>query len=257
MARYRMQNNVHDLLTEISAELEAMSRQTAPAHIALSGGSTPLQWFKMLSEQPWRERIAWTNLNFWWGDERCVPQQSEESNFGQAFRTLFAEVSIRKTNLHPIFCDGNSARAAEKYAGHVRTLLQCENPAGEKGPTLPRFDWVILGIGGDGHCASIFPGRQAISAQTDMDGTPLLYFPAAHPETGQPRVSISEAAILAARRISFLVTGSAKAEILSRVCAEKSDSPDSQLPARRILRSCSSAELFLDTEAAALLPELH
>lgn len=218
---------------KIAQEFELYSQLNRPVHISLSGGSTPKLLFKTLAQAPFNTSIKWENLHFWWGDDRMVPPQDSESNYGEVQKLLFDHIQIPAQNIHRI-------RGEEPVEQELKRFKQ------ELSAVIPNgiFDWIILGMGGDGHTASLFP------YQTNFDDQNLAVI-AKHPESGQIRISKTAKLIEQAKRITYLVTGAAKAEILKEI----QTIPASELPypAARIKAKQGVTEWYLDKDAAKLL----
>lgn len=225
-----------ELLEFIAEQLLAYSLRSDPCHIALSGGSTPKALFQFIANNEIRDAIEWRNLHFWWGDERMVPADDEASNYGVAKRLLFDLTDIPAENLHPI--DGSQSLESElsRIDDASQKLLDTSNG-------WPSFDWIMLGLGEDGHTASLFPDQVDYNAD-------VCWVPASHPETGQPRISLSAEAIGHAQRVSYLVTGASKAKIVSKVFAD--DESADEFPAANIYSFEGDTEWLLDTDAAKL-----
>jgi 6-phosphogluconolactonase len=224
--------------------LLALSRGKKTAHVSLSGGSTPKLWFAALAEPACAGNINWDNLHFWWGDERCVPPEDPESNFGSAYELLLRHVNIPAGNIHRIHGEEKPEIEAQRYAGEIDEFV----PKNADG--VPAFDWIILGMGGDGHTASLFPG------QTDF-ADPRLTFVATQPESGQLRISKTVRLLEAADRISYLVLGKSKAKLLKEI-RTKPDAASCDLdtlpwPAARIRSTDGITEWYLDSAAAMLM----
>ena len=218
------------LVAHIAAELAAISHRPGVQHIALSGGSTPKQLYRLLASDAWRERVNWANLHLWWGDERCVPPQDPESNYGEAARTLLDHVPVPPENIHRMRGEDDPAAERARYAADLAAHL----PDG-------RLDWTILGIGEDGHTASLFPGA------TDY-ATIASVAVAEHPTSGQTRLTLTAPLIARSKHISYLAVGAGKADIL-RAIADGGD-----YPAARIHAEHGNTEYHTDRAAAARLP---
>lgn len=218
---------------KIAAEFQTYSEQNRPVHISLSGGSTPKLLFKTLAQAPFSRGIQWQNLHFWWGDERMVAPHDPESNYGEVQKLLFDHIQIPAENIHRI----RGEAAVEQELARFRQELADQVPNLE-------FDWIILGMGTDGHTASLFPH------QTDFtDPNPAVI--AKHPESGQLRISKTATLIARAKRVTYLVTGANKAELLKEIKI----TPAVMLPypAARIQSADGITEWYLDKEAAAEL----
>ncbi|PVX32118.1 6-phosphogluconolactonase [Pasteurella langaaensis DSM 22999] len=218
---------------KIAQEFELYSQLNRPVHISLSGGSTPKLLFKTLAQAPFNTSIKWKNLHFWWGDDRMVPPQDPESNYGEVQKLLFDHIQIPAENIHRI-------RGEEPVESELKRFEQELSAVIFDGV----FDWIILGMGSDGHTASLFPH------QTNFADLNLAVI-AKHPESGQIRISKTVKLIEQAKRVTYLVTGAAKAEILKEI----QSTPAEQLPypAAKIKAKNGVTEWYLDKEAAALL----
>lgn len=170
--------------------------------LALSGGSTPKAIFEYLSQH--KQNFAWEYLQLFWGDERCVPPDHPDSNYNMAKKSLLDHVTIPPGNIFRIKGEFDPGDEALRYAEIVKSRLTTEN-------NLPRFDMVMLGMGDDGHTASLFPGN--INAFYSGN----LFEKVSHPISGQRRITVTLELINNAKNIVFLVTGDAKASMLARI----------------------------------------
>ncbi|AGO15738.1 6-phosphogluconolactonase [Glaesserella parasuis ZJ0906] len=218
---------------KIAQEFVLYSQLNRPVHISLSGGSTPKLLFKTLAQEPYKSQIQWQNLHFWWGDDRMVPPQDPESNYGEVQKLLFDHIEISAENIHRI---RGEEPVEQELAIFSQELTACV-PNGE-------FDWIILGMGTDGHTASLFPH------QTDFND-PNLAIIAKHPKTGQIRISKTAKLIEQAKRVTYLVTGASKAEILKEI--QTTPAENLPYPAARIKAKNGVTEWYLDSDAARLL----
>jgi 6-phosphogluconolactonase len=200
--------------------------------VALSGGSTPALFHRTLAALPWRERISWARLHVCWSDERCVPPDNPESNYGAAKRDLLAHVPLPAENIHRMAGEEEPAEAAREYEAELRRLFGGE----------ARFDLVVLGLGLDGHVASLFPGALA------LEETERLVVATVSP-AGQARLTLTLAAINAARNVLVLVTGAGKAGIVRAVLREDAGRA---LPAQRVKPADGTLTWMMDREAADL-----
>ena len=181
--------------------------QSETFHIALSGGSTPKILFDLLADE-YEEEIEWNKVHFWWGDERCVPPTDEDSNFKSAKDRLFDAITLPESNIHRVLGEKDPEQEAQRYSEEIKTNLPMI-----KGQ--PVFDLVMLGMGGDGHTASIFPHQMELLEDRAICGV------ATHPETGQKRVTLNGPAIDQSKEICFLVTGEGKAEKIDEIFHQK------------------------------------
>ncbi|MCK8783594.1 6-phosphogluconolactonase [Roseomonas sp. NAR14] len=201
--------------------------------VALSGGSTPERLFRLLAGPVWRGRIPWERAHLFWGDERCVPYDHPDSNFGMAKRALIDAVPVPATQVHPIPVAPDAPAAAAAYEATLRGFYGAERLS----PDRPLFDAVLLGLGEDGHTASLFPGRpevdEAMAWAVPVQG--------AKP---QDRVSLTLPVLGSARGVAFLVSGAAKRAALSGI-----RNADPALPAARV--RARGRLVILADEAAA------
>lgn len=178
--------------------------------VALSGGSTPRALYERLAQPDMRDRIDWTLIHVFWGDERTVPPDHAESNYRMAYDALLDHVPIPGKNIHRISGEMAPAAAASEYEANLRRFF-ATGRKDSSGPVRARFDLVLLGMGDDGHTASLFPGAPAITEQRHWVAAYLVE------KLGVWRISLTPLAINAARQVTFLVTGQAKAVRLNQV----------------------------------------
>ncbi len=210
------------------------------ALVVLSGGSTPQGLFELLRQPPFVNEIAWQQMHIFWADERCVPADDPQSNYGQALQQLLTHVEIPPENIHPINGSLEPAEAARQYERELRRFAH-------PGQQFPVFDWVLLGMGADGHTASLFPG------QPEPADPMRLAFAVTAQYEGRPasRVSLTSSVINHALRIAFLVTGASKADALKKVL--QGEQLPLQLPAQRIQPTGGVVTWFIDQAAASQL----
>ena len=241
--KWKIYDSPELVIRALSETLLALSRSKRPVHISLSGGSTPKCWFAALAEPSCSANINWETLHFWWGDERCVPPEDEESNYGEAFELLFRHIDIPAGNIHRIRGEEKPEIEVERYASEMDEFI----PKNSDG--LPVFDWIILGMGGDGHTASLFPGKTDFS---DPHFTTIAH----HPESDQTRISMTAKMLEATERMSYLVLGKSKAELLLEIrtkTMDKKNLSDLPWPAARIRSNEGLTEWYLDSAAAVLM----
>ena len=217
----------------VSIVADAIERQGI-ARVALSGGSTPKLVYPLLLEPVRRDAIDWSAVELFWGDERAVPPDHPESNFGVAYRMLISHVpDVRPSRLHRMQAEAPDLDAAAlAYETELRIAF------GVRGETPPTFDLTWLGMGADGHTASLFPGSAA------LDERERWAVATRQPATGQRRMTLTFPVLDAARETIFVVTGADKAEALSRV-----RSGDPELPAARV--AGAAVHWIVDAAAAA------
>lgn len=212
--------------------------------VALSGGSTPRRTYERLAKEPLGSRVMWSRVQVLWGDERCVPPDQAESNYRMARETLLDHVPVPAANVHRIHGEDDPAAAAALYEATMRALL--ETPAGPpRAAPGARIDLVLLGLGDDGHTASLFPGSAAAHEQSRWV---MAEYAAA---AAMWRVTLTPAVINAAAEVLFLVSGAAKAGVVRRVL-EGPYRPQ-QLPAQAIAPSNGRVRWWVDAAAAAEL----
>lgn len=213
--------------------------------VALSGGSTPEGLYRRLADEPFAASLDWARVHLCWGDERCVPPDHAASNFRMAREALLDRVPIPSANVHRIRGEEEPAVAAATYERELRALLGTAEGPPRTDPGA-RFDLVLLGLGENGHTASLFPRSPALRERS-------RWAVAVRVEAPSPwRVTLTPALIDAAAEIRFLVTGPAKAGILRRVL-EGPRRPD-RLPAQAIAPRTGVLRWQLDAAAASELP---
>ncbi len=221
----------------LAEQMAEWGREGSLEHLALSGGSSPGVLYDLLAEDYWY-RLPWKDMHFFWGDERCVPPGSPESNYGMARSRLFTHLSVPEGHIHRIQGEAAPALEARRYEEQLRKLLPAENG-------LPRFDLVLLGMGTDGHTASVFPHQASL-----WDSQSLCEV-AKHPDSGQQRITLTGSVINNAARVVFLVNGKDKA---ARVREILEGGPEAQnFPASRVAPTDGRLLWILDREAASLL----
>ncbi len=206
-------------------------------YVALSGGSTPKIVFDVLAEK-FSNKVDWSKVHFYWGDERCVPPTDDQSNYKMTVEHLFSKIKVPKQNINRIMGEKDPNGEAMRYAN----LLEIDTDRVEG---IPQFDLVILGMGDDGHTASIFPHEIELWDSEDHCVV------ATHPESGQKRVSIKGNVINMAKEVAFLVTGASKAEKVEAVIGKTKGYK--KYPASLVNPASGNLVWFLDEEAASRL----
>jgi 6-phosphogluconolactonase len=212
------------------------------ARIAISGGSTPKATFQLLADpnQPWRYRMPWENLDLYWVDERTVPPEDADSNYHMTREALLDTAPLRPEQIHRMEGELDPEVAAARYEAELRNSFRLE------GAEIPRFDLIALGMGPDGHTASLFPHTQAIHEMTRLVTANHV------PQQNTWRITLTWPVINHASSVFFLIAGADKAEILKEVLIGPRD-PD-RLPSQLIWPCSGILTLILDKAAAALLP---
>ena len=205
----------------------------AGGQMALAGGSTPEAAYSRLAALD----VAWASATLWMGDERCVPPGSEQSNFGKVKAVLLDRLSSDSPEVHRIEGERDPREAAEVYEREIREVF---------GAGMPQLDLVLLGIGPDAHCASLFPGQPALRALDRL----AVHVEQPGLEPLVPRVTLTLPVINAAREVLFLVAGGEKAEAVRRAFAAE---PDEQAPASLVSPASGILTLMLDPAAAEYL----
>ena len=205
--------------------------------VALSGGSTPKILFEILARE-FTDIIDWSNILFFWGDDRMVPVESEESNYGEAKRILFDKIKIPPENIIPVNGINAPTDEVKVYAKKIKDLVSI--PSGNI-----FFDMMLLGMGDDGHTASIFPN------QIDLFFASETCVIAEHPVSGQKRISVTGKIINQSAQVVFLITGKNKAEILSQIIQRTGDYK--KYPSALVNPLSGDLVFFLDEAAAGKL----
>ncbi len=216
---------------------QAALAKKAAFNVSLSGGSTPKTLFGLLASDEFRGRFPWPVVSWFWGDERFVPYDHPASNYGMARDAMFARVPVPLENIHPVPTDGAPEAAALRY----ERVLQDVNGGKRLDPARPLFDLTLLGLGPDGHTASLLPGDPAVEERERW----VAVVAKGRPET---RITMTLPAIESSRRVAFLVTGREKAAVLQKV-----RSGAGELPAARV-RPIGELFWFVDQDAASLSP---
>lgn len=210
--------------------------------VALSGGETPRQMFELLATEEFRGQVDWAKVHIFWSDERAVPPTDPESNYGMARREFLIRIPIPQGNVHRMEAEKQSiGRAAHEYEEVLRKYLDLDDRG------FPRFHLIFLGLGKDGHTASLFPGTRVLRQTSRWVSTPLVT------KLNMRRMTLTLPVLDAASRVVFLVVGPEKAQILHAVLEEKADPP---YPAQLVQPRNPGLKLFLiDKAAAALLTQ--
>lgn len=222
-----------DFLLELSQKADRLS-------IALSGGSTPQLLFDILAAE-YKTKIDWNKIHFYWGDERCVAPDHADSNYGMTKRHLFDHVEVPQGNIHRILGENAPKTEAVRHSREIADNLPQVN-------SLPQFDLVMLGLGTDGHTASIFPHQMELLDAND------ICVEATHPDSGQKRISLSGPVINNARFVAFLVTGESKRRKVDEIINKKGDWKT--YPASYISPTSGELHWFLDEAARGVISPL-
>ena len=241
----------------VEADAAALARRTAhylvemageaadargQARIAISGGSTPRAVFELLADphQNWRNAMPWNRLNLYWVDERTVPPDNPDSNYRMARETMLSHVPLPAEHIHRMEGELDPEVAAARYESELRNSFRLE------GAESPRFDLVQLGMGPDGHTASLFPHTEALHEMSRLVTANQV------PQLDTWRITLTWPIINHASSVFFLIAGEDKAERVREVFLGPRD-PE-RLPSQLIWPSSGILTLFMDKAAAALLP---
>jgi 6-phosphogluconolactonase len=208
------------------AAIEAKNRFS----VALSGGETPRATYQLLASEEFRRQIDWKHVHLFWGDERCVPPDHPDSNYGMARRSLIDDVPIPADNIHRILGEYDPVVAAESYEADLKDHF--------KSP-LPAFDLILLGLGADGHVASLFPDSAALEEKA------RLAVAVQHPQSNLWRVTLTLPVINGAAHVNVLVEGAEKAPMIQLL-----QQPSASVPATRVRATNGELHWFLDSSAA-------
>ncbi len=223
------------------ALLGARSHADTIFTVALAGGSTPERLYRRLAEPPYAAAVPWQQVQFFWGDERNVPPDSPDSNFRMAREALLSRVPVPERNIHRVPTEIDPVgRAAEVYSEEIR-LLVAQSDAGAV-PAVPAFDLLLLGMGDDGHTASLFPGTAALRESSRIFVENFVG------EKNVWRFTVTPPVIEAARHVALLVTGAGKASRLREVFA---GSGGEKLPVELANRRNGPTTWLLDADASA------
>jgi 6-phosphogluconolactonase len=227
----------HRFVSAANAAIEARGEFT----VALSGGSTPRSVYARLASEPLVSLLDWSRIHLVWGDERCVPPHHEGSNFLMVRESLLDQVPVPEANVHRIRGEDNPVEAAAAYERVLRALLRTPDGPPRTTPGS-RLDLVLLGLGSDGHTASLFPGGASLHANAQWAVAEYVH------AASMWRVTLTALVINAAAEIAFVVSGHTKAAIVRKVL-EGPDRPY-DLPAQLIAPTTGRVRWLLDAPAA-------
>lgn len=205
-----------------------------PFYVAISGGSTPVLLFNHLAEK-FGHLVNWESIHFFWADEKCVPPTHNESNYKNAQVNLLNKIGIPESNIHRIKGENDPEKEAARYADEIASIVPMYDD-------IPRFDLIMLGMGDDGHIASLFPG------QVELIFSGNLVEASENPKTKQKRVTLTPYCINNAAKVLFQITGLAKSAMISEIMQKAPEAND--YPAKQIKPSKGDLYWFLDAGAA-------
>ena len=212
---------------------QAALAASRPFRVSLSGGSTPKALYSLLASDDFRNRFPWERVSWYWGDERFVPYDHPDSNYRMTREAMLSKAPVPPENVHPVPADGTAEEAARRYE---RTLREAYGAA-TLDPARPLFDITLLGLGADGHTASLLPGQPVLEERTRW----VMAVSHGRPEV---RITMTYPPIDSSRSVAFLVVGREKAAILNSIRGG-----DSALPAARV-RPVGELIWFVDRAAA-------
>ncbi len=229
----RLFESVADMLVR---EVRRSLKERGRCILGLSGGETPGPIYRRLGLPSWNSRVDWTRVHLIFADERMVSPQDPRSNSAMVERELLARIAIPPANVHRIRGEREPASAAREYDKELRDLLSRASG---------RIDCILLGVGEDGHTASLFPGSPALQEMVNL--TQAVYCP----DEGIWRVTVTLPLINAARKVVFVVTGKRKAEIMARVA--RAAEPSALLPSSLVQPADGELVWMVDREASSQL----
>ncbi len=218
----------------LKVEADLAFKENRIYSIVLSGGESAAKIYQIFSSPGFVEKIPWRSIHLFWADERCVPSESKECNFHIACQAFLNSISIPSKNIHRIKAEINPSKESTRYDMEIREHLALK----KNGDFY--FDWVLLGLGEDGHTASLFPNQENLFKTTN------LCILTNNPKTGQKRITLTPAAIKKSSCITYHVVGQHKSKIVASLFSEFSQSlkyPASYIP----------GEWYLDKDAASNL----
>lgn len=225
------------LAEELSQSIRTAAEKNKTFTLALSGGNTPALLFSILAEY-YGTSIPWKNVHLFWGDERCVPSYHNDSNYGMTKIHLLDKVAIPAINIHRIHGEDDPIKETERYAHEILEYTDKIN-------NIPSFDYILLGLGTDGHTASIFPGYM------DLFQTQKICELTLHPQTRQKRITLTGPVINNSRQVAFLVTGKSKASVVADIINKTENA--GTYPASCVALNHGKLKWYLDSDASALL----
>ena len=233
-------DNLNDLNKDFTLWLKELLAEKEDLSIALSGGNTPRTLFRYLATNH-AEDIDWSKIKFFWSDERCVWPTDDDSNYKMAKENLFDHVPVSDKNIFRIRGENDAYKEARSYQELLQNELETING-------VPQFDILMLGMGEDGHTASIFPHEMNLWDSSNMCVV------ATHPKTRQMRISLSGQTINAAKNVVFLVTGAPKDKIVKAII-EDNENAQEKYPAARVQPISGNLTWYLDSYAGRKLEQ--
>jgi 6-phosphogluconolactonase len=230
-----------ELASRLAEEIvrRIMAAATSERHfsVALSGGSGPVLLYSFLGDE-FSKSVPWDFVDFFWGDERCVSPDSPDSNYGAAMKHFLGKVGIPHMNIHRIKGENEPEAEAERYSGEISSLLPVRDG-------LPVFDLQLLGIGKDGHTASIFSDNVSLFSSDKICDVTM------QPETGQKRITLTGRVINNSEAVVFLGHGNSKSSVIAEIL--NSSAGSKKYPAAHVTPVYGSLDWYIDNEAASEL----
>lgn len=224
---------------ELKEKIDRYAQNNEIFNIALSGGNTPIIIYNVICKK-YKEKIKWKFVHFYWSDERCVSPVDKESNFGMTFKYLLSNLKIDAKQIHRIRGEENPEKEVQRYSEEIRENVKTING-------IPSFDLIMLGMGTDGHVASIFPDSKSLIISENICEATV------HPVTKQKRITMTGNLLNNAKEINFIITGENKSEIVYKILVKPDESK--KFPALYIHPFNGELIWLLDEEAARLLNE--
>jgi|YNPBryantNP2012_1023418.scaffolds.fasta_scaffold00749_16 6-phosphogluconolactonase len=223
--------------------ITAVARRTCSLQdrwtLVLSGGTTPRRLYELLASPERTQEIPWKKTHVFWADERCVPPDHPESNYGGAYTMLLAKVGLPAENIHRIFGEApDPEQEALRYEAEIRDFFQLRCSVQAEG--FPVFDLVLLGVGADGHTASLFPGTSALEENTRW----VVAVRAPHGVLPERRITLTLPVLNSAKTVLFLVSGNHKTRVVQDMLSNQQND-HALLPAVRV--AAQKTVWFMDT----------
>jgi 6-phosphogluconolactonase len=229
-----------DLAEEFYRYTKGLAELNKKINIAISGGSSPLYFYRRLAgfNSISMKKIDWHKIHIFWVDERCVPPSHQDSNFGSANRLFLRSIDIPRENIHRIEGEKDPYGETLRYSEELKSNVSLRN-------NFPSFDWIFLGLGEDGHTASIFTDHLNVLFSDSFCAS------VEHPHTKQGRITLTGKVLINSRRITFLITGENKQKVVKEII---NNEPAAKLyPAYYIKSLGGKLEWYLDNKAAQLI----
>jgi 6-phosphogluconolactonase len=232
-----------ELVEEFYRYTKELCELNKKVNIAISGGSSPLYFYRRLASYNSisLKKIEWSKIHIFWVDERCIPPHHQDSNYGMADRLFLRTINIPRENIHRIRGEKESSEESMRYSEELKLNIPLRN-------SYPSFDWIFLGLGEDGHTASIFPDQLNLLFSNNFCE------PVIHPQTKQKRITLTGKVLMNSRRITFLITGESKKKVVKEIINKE---PSAKLyPASYIKSLGGKLEWYLDNQTAQQIKRL-